>query len=86
MVRIKNTNVLAWMICRNNRVIVDAEERTNIPNIYAIGDIGEGRPELTPVAIQAGKLLSRRMFEDGFSSKVNLALIHWDIVSLVWQL
>jgi len=42
--------------------MVDDMEQTNVPNVWAIGDIGEGRPELTPVAIQAGRLLSRRMF------------------------
>lgn len=37
-------------------------EQTNVPWIYAIGDVLAGRPELTPVAIQAGLLLARRMF------------------------
>jgi len=46
-------------------VIVDEGERTNVSNVYAIGDIGEGRPELTPVAIEAGKLLSQRLFKAG---------------------
>jgi len=32
-----------------------------VPNIYAIGDITLDRPELTPVAIQAGILLARRL-------------------------
>ena len=36
---------------------VDDQEQTNIPYIYAIGDIIEGKPDLTPVAIQAGQLL-----------------------------
>mmetsp|Transcript_8169 Transcript_8169/g.13207 ORF Transcript_8169/g.13207 Transcript_8169/m.13207 type:complete len:506 (+) Transcript_8169:863-2380(+) len=36
-------------------------EQTNVPNIFAIGDVLLGRPELTPVAIQAGKLLARRI-------------------------
>ena len=36
-------------------------EATNIPNIFAIGDMIDGRPELTPVAIQAGRLLARRI-------------------------
>eukprot|EP00002_Diphylleia_rotans_P005489 TRINITY_DN1463_c0_g1_i6.p1 TRINITY_DN1463_c0_g1~~TRINITY_DN1463_c0_g1_i6.p1 ORF type:complete len:573 (+),score=111.19 TRINITY_DN1463_c0_g1_i6:101-1819(+) len=38
-------------------------ERTNIPHIYAIGDVLEGRPELTPVAIKAGKLLAKRLYD-----------------------
>ena len=43
---------------------VDDQEQTNIPNIYAIGDIIEGKPELTPVAIQAGQLLAKRLYEN----------------------
>lgn len=39
------------------------EEQTNVPHIYAIGDILEGKWELTPVAIQAGKLLARRLYK-----------------------
>lgn len=46
-------------------VIVDEGERTNVSNVYAIGDIGEGRPELTPVAIKAGRLLALRLFKAG---------------------
>ncbi|MGH0183061.1 UNVERIFIED_CONTAM: hypothetical protein FKN15_027191 [Acipenser sinensis] len=44
------------------KIIVSADETTSVPHIYAIGDIAEGRPELTPTAIQAGKLLARRLF------------------------
>ncbi|XP_016123616.1 thioredoxin reductase 3-like [Sinocyclocheilus grahami] len=42
---------------RNGKIPVNDEEQTNVPHIYAIGDILEGKWELTPVAIQAGKLL-----------------------------
>ncbi|NWR33918.1 TRXR2 reductase, partial [Tachuris rubrigastra] len=44
------------------KIIVDASEATSVPHIYAIGDITEGRPELTPTAIAAGKLLAQRLF------------------------
>jgi thioredoxin reductase (NADPH) len=37
-------------------------EQTNVPHIFAIGDIVHGKPELTPVAIQAGRLLARRLY------------------------
>ena len=37
-------------------------EQTSLPNVYAIGDVVEKTPELTPVAILAGKLLARRLF------------------------
>lgn len=47
------------------------EEQTNVPHIYAIGDILQDKWELTPVAIQAGKLLARRLYG---GSKVK---VHW---------
>lgn len=42
-------------------------EQTSTPNIYVVGDAMEGCPELTPVAIHAGKALARRLF--GSSTK-----------------
>ena len=47
---------------KKGEIIVDKEDRSNVSHIYAIGDIGEGVPELTPVAIMAGRLLSARLF------------------------
>merc|ERR1719334_2243362 len=44
-------------------ITVNDADKTNVDNIYAIGDVGDGIPELTPVAIQAGKLLARRLFK-----------------------
>ncbi|CAH0486548.1 unnamed protein product [Peronospora farinosa] len=38
-------------------------EQTSTPNIYAIGDVIDA-PELTPVAIRAGRLLSRRLYNE----------------------
>lgn len=43
----------------NKKIEVDDHERTSNLNIFAIGDVIDGRPELTPVAIQAGKLLAK---------------------------
>uniref|UniRef100_A0A8V5HGF9 Uncharacterized protein n=1 Tax=Melopsittacus undulatus TaxID=13146 RepID=A0A8V5HGF9_MELUD len=53
---------------KNGKVPVNDEEQTNVPYVYAIGDILEGKLELTPVAIQAGKLLARRLY-GGSSTK-----------------
>ena len=47
---------------RTGYVICGDDESTSCPYVYAIGDVIEGRPELTPVAIQAGRLLARRLF------------------------
>lgn len=59
----------------NRKILVDDKETTTAPHIFAIGDAATGvpslksdvalavdRPELTPVAIQAGQLLSRRLY------------------------
>ncbi|VUZ53189.1 unnamed protein product [Hymenolepis diminuta] len=46
----------------NNRIIVDEEERTNVHNIYAIGDVNNVGFQLTPLAIEAGKNLARRLY------------------------
>uniref|UniRef100_A0A8C1J3U2 Thioredoxin reductase 2 n=1 Tax=Cyprinus carpio TaxID=7962 RepID=A0A8C1J3U2_CYPCA len=59
------------------KIIVATDEATSVPNIFAIGDIAEGRPELTPTAIKAGKLLARRLV--GHSTE----LMNYDNVSLL---
>ena len=45
----------------NGDIPVDAWQNTNVPGIYAIGDI-TGAAELTPVAIAAGRRLAARLF------------------------
>lgn len=45
-----------------NQKIIVRHEQTSTPHIYAIGDCIDGYPELTPVAIQAGRLLARRIY------------------------
>ncbi|PIO54550.1 hypothetical protein TELCIR_24086 [Teladorsagia circumcincta] len=44
------------------RIVVGKDDRTSAENVYAIGDVALGRPELTPTAIRAGQLLARRIF------------------------
>ncbi|XP_007956156.1 thioredoxin reductase 2, mitochondrial [Orycteropus afer afer] len=46
----------------SQKILVNSREATSVPHIYAIGDVAEGRPELTPTAVMAGKLLARRLF------------------------
>ncbi|CAH8481098.1 unnamed protein product [Schistosoma rodhaini] len=47
---------------KNGRVVCTDDEQTTVSNVYAIGDINAGKPQLTPVAIQAGRYLARRLF------------------------
>ena len=50
---------------KNWKIKVSDEEQSNVPHIYAIGDVIYGKLELTPVAIKAGMLLSKRLFGGG---------------------
>jgi len=45
----------------NGKVPVNEMEQTNVENVYALGDIIKA-PELTPLAIQSGRLLAKRLF------------------------
>jgi len=45
-----------------NGKILMTNEQTNVENIYALGDCAYDVPELTPSAIQAGRLLAGRLF------------------------
>jgi len=48
----------------NQKIIGKYEQSVSCPNIYAVGDVLDGSPELTPVAIQAGRLLARRLYSN----------------------
>ncbi|XP_043470868.1 thioredoxin reductase 2, mitochondrial isoform X1 [Leptopilina heterotoma] len=50
------------MLVPESEKIKAVNEQTNVPNIFAVGDVLHKRPELTPVAIHAGKLLARRLY------------------------
>lgn len=47
---------------KNNKLVASGSEQSNISHVFGVGDVLDGKPELTPVAIQAGRLLSRRLF------------------------
>lgn len=56
--------VLTFQVISDKGKIIAEREQTNVPHIYAVGDVLEARPELTPVAILAGRLLARRVFSN----------------------
>lgn len=47
----------------SDKVDVNEASQTNVDHIYAVGDILYKKPELTPVAINAGRIIARRIFE-----------------------
>lgn len=48
---------------KNGKIIANDDDTTSAEGVYAIGDCCEGRLELTPTAIMAGKLLAARLFD-----------------------
>ena len=51
-------------LAENGAIVVDDDYRTNVPNIYAIGDVID-RAQLTPVAIAEGMCIAHNLFNDG---------------------
>jgi glutathione reductase (NADPH) len=56
-------------VLKNGIIPVDGYQNTNVPGIYAIGDI-TGKTPLTPVAIAAGRGLAERVFGNKPDSRV----------------
>ncbi|MBD2580512.1 glutathione-disulfide reductase [Oscillatoria sp. FACHB-1406] len=54
---------------KDGAIVVDEHNRTNVENIYAVGDC-IGRIELTPVAIKEGRILADKLYgsKDGLMS------------------
>jgi len=57
-----NCEAAGLKVEKNGKIKVNPYEQSNIPNIYAIGDVQYGRLELTPTAIMGGSLLAKRLF------------------------
>ncbi|EYB88676.1 hypothetical protein Y032_0243g3494 [Ancylostoma ceylanicum] len=55
-------NVVGVETNRAGKVKGRREQSLTCPYVYALGDVLEGTPELTPVAIQAGKVLMKRLY------------------------
>jgi glutathione reductase (NADPH) len=55
---------LGIAVDRDGAIIVDAEDRTSIPHIFAIGDV-TNQLNLTPIATAKGQALAERLFAGG---------------------
>jgi glutathione reductase (NADPH) len=49
--------------CEDDRIPVDADQRTNVPHVYAVGDVTD-RVNLTPVAVDEGRAFADTVFGD----------------------
>lgn len=54
----------------NGVISVDEYQNTNVPGIYAVGDV-TGKAQLTPVAVAAGRKLAERLFANQPDSKLD---------------
>ena len=57
-----------------NFVVTDGFQNTNVPGLYAIGDV-TGRAALTPVAIASGRRLSDRLFGNQTDRRLEYSMI-----------
>jgi glutathione reductase (NADPH) len=55
-------------------IAVDEYQNTAVQGVYAVGDVC-GQPELTPVAIAAGRRLADRLFDGQAERRVDLTLV-----------
>jgi thioredoxin reductase (NADPH) len=71
-------NAGVWFDERNGKVEAVCE-RTNVPNIYCIGDMVQNRIELTPVAKMAGKKVVRRL-----GGETSLSMNYFNVATTVF--
>lgn len=56
-----NLDAAGVKVDSKGKIVVDEYQNTNVPKVYALGDVAE-KIELTPVAIAAGRKLGDRLF------------------------
>jgi glutathione reductase (NADPH) len=64
----------------NGAVKVDEYQNTNVPGIYAIGDV-TNNIQLTPVAIKTGRIVAERLF----NNKSDLKMNYHDIATVIFS-
>ncbi|EHJ52399.1 glutathione-disulfide reductase [Streptococcus macacae] len=72
----KGYNLEATGVALNDKgfIITDEYENTNVKGLYALGDVN-GKLELTPVAVAAGRRLSERLFNNKPNEKLDYTKI-----------
>jgi len=58
----------------NGDIIIDGQQNTSQPGIYALGDI-TGQPTLTPAAIESGRQLIERLFNQQAQAKADFTYV-----------
>lgn len=58
----------------NGNIVIDEQQNTTQSGIYAVGDI-TGQPTLTPAAIEAGRQLAERLFNNKSDAKADFTYV-----------
>lgn len=66
---------------RSGRIIVDDNEQTSVPNVFAIGDATTSPFDLTPVAIAAGRRLADRLY----GNEPDARLEYHDVATVIFS-
>lgn len=61
-------------LTNSGHIAVNEHHQTNIPHIYAIGDV-IGKADLTPVAIKAGRQISEFLYNNATTSSISYEMI-----------
>lgn len=69
-----NLEAIGLKTTASGHIAVNEFQETNIPHIYALGDVS-GEKELTPVAIKAGRTLAERLFNGKTDAKMDYSFI-----------
>eukprot|EP01071_Lankesteria_metandrocarpae_P001249 Lankesteria_metandrocarpae@DN1414_c0_g1_i2.p1 len=59
-----NLEVVGIKVNEANKIVTNEKDQTSTENVFAVGDCVAGVPELTPTAIKAAELLTRRLFNN----------------------
>lgn len=78
-----NLSSLSINTTEKGDIVVDDYQNTNVPGVYALGDV-TGKWQLTPVAIAAGRRLSNRLFSGDEKLKGD-KLIYENIPTVVFS-
>jgi len=70
----------AGVAVKDGAVVVDEFQNTNVPGIYAIGDV-TNQITLTPVAIRAGRIVSERIF----NGRTGLKMDYNNVATIVFS-
>jgi pyruvate/2-oxoglutarate dehydrogenase complex dihydrolipoamide dehydrogenase (E3) component len=75
-----NLSQVGIQLEKNGAVKVDEYQNTNVPGVYAIGDV-TNNIQLTPVAVRSGRIVAERVF----NKRKDLKMDYNDIATVIFS-